>query len=168
MSRDPKEKIVSISQLRNSIRTERLWYGKIVFTNGCFDLLHAGHVQYLYEARRCGDMLIVGINSDRSVRQSKGENRPIVPAEQRAYAVAALECVSFVIIFDEDTPHKLLEAIRPDFLIKGGDYSVDEVVGKEIVEGYGGRVVVMSHVEGLSSSKIIRRIRRSLANDSSE
>ena len=110
----------------------------VVFTNGCFDLLHVGHVSYLSEAAKLGNTLIVGVNSDASVRRLKGSSRPVIAESDRAAMLAALACVGYVVVFDEDTPHRLLEAIRPDVLVKGGTYTPSEVVGHEIVEAYGG------------------------------
>jgi D-beta-D-heptose 7-phosphate kinase/D-beta-D-heptose 1-phosphate adenosyltransferase len=131
---------------------------RIVLTNGCFDLLHVGHVTYLQEAARLGDVLIVAINSDESVRQLKGPTRPIIRQDNRAAMLAALECVTHVLVFDEPTPHRLLEAIRPDVLVKGGTYARAEVVGHEVVDAYGGDVQVLCLVEGVSTSSIVSAI----------
>ncbi len=130
----------------------------LVMTNGCFDLLHAGHLNCLNEAARMGDRLIVAINSDRSVRHLKGPQRPIIPELARANLLAALECVDYVVIFDELTPHETLRLIQPDVLVKGGTYTVDEVVGKEIVESYGGRVHVTDITDDISTTDIINSI----------
>jgi len=135
----------------------------IVFTNGCFDLLHMGHVRYLQGARELGSCLIVAINSDDSVRRLKGPGRPVIGQDERAEMLGALECVDHVTVFEEDTPEALLELLRPDLLVKGG--TTEEVVGREIVEGYGGRVLTLKAVEGLSTTTIINRI---LAGNSSE
>lgn len=132
-----------------------------MFTNGCFDLVHAGHVRYLQYAADQGDCLIVAVNSDSSVRRLKGPDRPILSQTERTELLAALSCVDYVIVFDEDTPHRLLHAIKPDVLIKGGTYSVDGVVGREVVEAYGGTVMVGPAVAGLSTTAIIERIRAS-------
>jgi D-beta-D-heptose 7-phosphate kinase/D-beta-D-heptose 1-phosphate adenosyltransferase len=131
----------------------------VVLTNGCFDLLHVGHVTYLQEAARLGDLFFVAVNSDSSVRQSKGSGRPVIPQHERAAMLAALSCVDHVLIFDEETPHRLLELIQPDLLVKGGTYSVDEVIGREVVEAYGGRVLVLGQVPGRSTSQIVATIR---------
>ena len=131
---------------------------RIALTNGCFDLLHVGHVTYLEEAAAAGDVLIVAINSDRSVRALKGPERPVIAEHDRAGMLAALSCVDHVLIFDEATPHNLLQAIRPDVLIKGGTYRVDEVVGREIVESYGGRVQVAGVVPGISTTQILQNV----------
>ena len=131
---------------------------RIVFTNGCFDLLHAGHVTYLQAARSFGDLLILGLNSDASIRRLKGEKRPLIGEIERAHLLAALDCVDYVVIFDEDTPLKLIETIRPDVLVKGGDYTREGVVGHELVESYGGRVELVQFVDGRSTSGIIEQI----------
>jgi len=134
---------------------------RIVFTNGCFDLLHVGHTRYLKEAKRLGDRLVVGINSDDSVRQlAKGADRPIVPAEQRAEVLAALVSVDYVTIFDEPDPLALIQALRPDILVKGGDWSTERIVGKDFVETYGGAVHSVPLVPDISTTKIIERILR--------
>jgi len=130
-----------------------------VFTNGCFDLIHAGHVRYLSEARALGDALVVALNSDRSVRALKGEGRPILNEHERAEVIAALEAVDYVIIFDEETPRELIAALLPDVLVKGGDWPLDEIVGRDEVEAAGGRVLSLPYVEGSSTTDIIERIR---------
>jgi rfaE bifunctional protein nucleotidyltransferase chain/domain len=130
-----------------------------VFTNGCFDVLHPGHVELLHEARRLGHYLLVAINSDRSVRGLKGAGRPLQDETARAKVVAALQDVDGVIVFDEDTPLELIRKIRPDVLVKGGDYTSDQVVGREEVEGSGGRVVIVPLVPGHSSSSVLRRMK---------
>jgi D-beta-D-heptose 7-phosphate kinase/D-beta-D-heptose 1-phosphate adenosyltransferase len=132
---------------------------RLVFTNGCFDLLHAGHVRYLSEARALGDALVVALNSDRSVRRLKGEGRPILNEQERAEVIAALEAVDYVIIFDEETPRELIAALLPDVLVKGGDWPLDEIVGRDEVEAAGGRVLSLPYVEGSSTTDIIERIR---------
>lgn len=131
---------------------------KIVFTNGCFDLLHAGHVKYLQKARSLGDCLVLGLNSDASVRRLKGEKRPLIGEEERAHILAALDCIDYVTLFDEDTPLELIRALKPDILAKGGDYTADAVVGKDVVEAYGGRVELVSFVDGKSTTNIIERV----------
>ena len=134
--------------------------GKVVFTNGVFDILHPGHVRYLQEARTLGDALIVGINSDRSVRTVKGPERPINPEQERAEILAALECVDAVAIFDEETPFEIISAIAPDVLVKGADWAEDAIVGRDIVEARGGRVVRAAIEQGYSTTEILRNIQR--------
>ena len=134
----------------------------IVFTNGVFDLLHPGHVRYLRHARSLGDRLIVGINSDRSVRENKGQGRPITPQQERAEVVAALACVDEVIVFDEPTPHELIARIQPDVLVKGADWGEDAIVGRDIVEARGGRVVRVTIEPGYSTTGIIEKIKRNM------
>ena len=129
----------------------------VVFTNGCFDVLHRGHVHILRHAKAAGDLLIVALNSDASVRQIKGENRPVLSEIDRTELIGAMEMVDYVIVFDEPEPTRLIAAIKPDVLVKGGDWK-DNVVGAQLVEGNGGRVVVVPYIEGFSTSKIIERI----------
>jgi len=131
----------------------------VVFTNGCFDLLHPGHIASLEQARRLGDALVVGINSDESVRQLKGAGRPIFPQDERAEILAALECVDAVVIFDDLTPREVVAHLLPDVLVKGGDWASDQIVGREEVEAAGGRVVSIPTVPGYSTSAILQRIR---------
>ncbi len=133
--------------------------GTLVFTNGCFDVLHRGHVEYLDRARRLGDALLVGVNSDASVRRLKGENRPFVAERDRAIVLGGLAAVDAVVLFDEDTPRDLIVALSPDILVKGGDYRPEEIVGHQEVRAAGGRVEVIPFLEGYSTSKIIARIR---------
>lgn len=137
---------------------------RLVFTNGCFDLLHRGHVDYLWRARSEGDALIVGLNSDASVRANKGPSRPIVPQDHRAFVLAALECVDAVIIFEEPEPAALIAEIEPDVLVKGADWA-HYVSGRETVERRGGRVVLAPLVEGFSTTDLIRRIRAATAGE---
>lgn len=132
----------------------------VVFTNGVFDVLHPGHVRYLQRARALGDALIVGVNSDRSVRAIKGPERPITPEAERAELVGALACVDAVAVFDEDTPHDLIAAVQPDVLVKGADWAADAIVGRDIVEARGGRVVRVPVEPGHSTTAILERIRR--------
>lgn len=132
---------------------------RIVFTNGVFDLLHPGHIRYLEQARRHGDVLIVGINSDRSARLNKGPDRPITPDGERAEILAALAAVDAVTVFDEETPHTLIARLQPDVLVKGADWAADAIVGRDLVEAAGGRVVRIPVEEGYSTSAIIERIR---------
>jgi D-beta-D-heptose 7-phosphate kinase/D-beta-D-heptose 1-phosphate adenosyltransferase len=132
---------------------------RVVFTNGCFDLLHPGHVRSLEQARALGDVLIVGLNSDAGVRQLKGEGRPIIPERERAEILAALECVDAVVIFDDPTPREVIARLLPDVLVKGGDWPGDQIVGREEVEAAGGRVVSVQVVPGYSTSAILKKIR---------
>jgi rfaE bifunctional protein nucleotidyltransferase chain/domain len=131
----------------------------VVFTNGCFDLLHVGHVRSLEQARSLGDRLVVGVNTDASVRRLKGPGRPVVPAPQRAEILAALACVDWVVLFGEATPLELVRALHPDVLAKGGDWSLDTIVGRAEVEGWGGRVVRLREVPGVRSSALLERAR---------
>jgi D-beta-D-heptose 7-phosphate kinase/D-beta-D-heptose 1-phosphate adenosyltransferase len=132
---------------------------KIVFTNGCFDLLHPGHISLLHQARAFGDRLVVGLNTDDSVRRLKGPQRPILSENDRAAMLSALECVDLVVLFDEDTPLALIEAIQPDILVKGSDYNPDQVVGKDIVEAYGGTVKLVKLIKGYSTTRLTERVR---------
>ena len=132
---------------------------RIVFTNGVFDLLHPGHVRYLQAARQEGDALIIGINSDRSVRANKGPSRPIIPENERAELLAALACVDGVVIFDEDTPADIIKRVQPDVLVKGADWAADQIVGRDTVEARGGRVVRIPVEQGWSTSNILEKIR---------
>jgi D-beta-D-heptose 7-phosphate kinase / D-beta-D-heptose 1-phosphate adenosyltransferase len=150
---------VSLEQLQIAVADARSQGEKVVFTNGCFDIIHAGHVTYLEQARQQGDRLIVAVNSDDSVRRLKGKGRPINPQDRRMAVLAGLESVDWVLCFDDDTPRPLLQALRPDVLVKGGDYAgKEEVVGWEIVEGYGGEVTVLGVVENLSTTAIVEKI----------
>jgi D-beta-D-heptose 7-phosphate kinase/D-beta-D-heptose 1-phosphate adenosyltransferase len=150
------DKTLERNKLAEELARRRREGETVVFTNGCFDLLHLGHVHYLQQARELGSCLVVAINSDASVRRLKGESRPVIGQNERAGMLAALECVDYVTIFDEDTPRELLELLRPEILAKGGTTPV--VVGREIVEGYGGKVMTLDKVDGLSTTDIIRRI----------
>ena len=154
-----KDKILGLEKLlgvRQGLRTE----GKrLVFTNGVFDLLHVGHVRYLTAARDLGDALVVAINSDRTVRQLKGDNRPIVNENERAEILAALRAVTYVTVFDDVSPRSLITALLPDVLVKGGDYQLDEIHGRDEVEAAGGRVVSLPFVEGVSTSTIVERMK---------
>ncbi|MFN8065189.1 MAG: D-glycero-beta-D-manno-heptose 1-phosphate adenylyltransferase [Vicinamibacterales bacterium] len=137
---------------------------RLVFTNGVFDLLHPGHVRYLQQARALGDLLIVGLNTDRSVKANKGPERPITPEHERAEVLSALGCVDVVTIFDEETPFNLIEELQPDVLVKGADWAHDAVVGRDIVEARGGQVVRIAVEEGHSTTNLVERARRSRPN----
>lgn len=153
------EKILQEQELVSKLRHHRNDFGKIVFTNGCFDLLHPGHVDYLYAAKALGDSLIIGINDDASVRGLKGENRPINQLSDRMVILAALACSDIVVPFSEATPKLLIESISPDILVKGGDYTIDTIVGATHVKSYGGEVIVIPFKEGYSSTKLIQKIK---------
>ena len=133
---------------------------KVVFTNGCFDILHKGHVTYLQKARKLGDVLVVGINSDASVRRLKGPDRPVNNEKDRAFILGALECVDKVVMFSEDTPEKLIRRIRPDVLVKGGDWKKKDVVGALFVESYGGTVRLIPFVKGFSTTGLLAKIQK--------
>jgi D-beta-D-heptose 7-phosphate kinase/D-beta-D-heptose 1-phosphate adenosyltransferase len=156
--KDSHVKIKNLDVLAPLIAAEKNRGKRIVFTNGCFDLLHAGHVKYLQKARTLGDLLVLGLNSDASVRRLKGPKRPLIDQEERAHLLAALDCVDYVIVFDQDTPLELITALKPHILAKGGDYSLDGVVGRDIVESYGGRVELVTFVDGKSTTNIIERV----------
>lgn len=152
-------KIYSRTELVKRVAAHQNAGERIVFTNGCFDLLHIGHTRYLAEAKGLGDRLVVGINSDDSVRQlAKGTNRPIVSADQRAEVLVALACVDYVTIFDEPDPLALIQALRPNILVKGGDWSTDRIVGKEFVEAQGGMVRNIPLVPDISTTVIVQKI----------
>jgi D-beta-D-heptose 7-phosphate kinase/D-beta-D-heptose 1-phosphate adenosyltransferase len=153
-------KILSLDQLRTERERQRRLGRRVVFTNGCFDLIHPGHIKYLQEARRLGDALIVALNSDRSVRELKGEKRPILYQNERAEVMAALGCVDYVTIFDEPTPREIIAALLPDVLVKGGDWGIDQIVGRDEVEAAGGEVLSLPFIEGCSTTDLIERIVR--------
>lgn len=155
----PQAKVLSSSEL--VARYGRPRNETVVFTNGCFDILHRGHVEYLYAARSLGDFLVLGLNSDASVRRLKGATRPIVSEEDRAIILAGLGCVDAVTIFDEDTPRDLIALILPDLLVKGGDYRPEDIVGRIEVEAAGGRVVVLPFLDGRSTTNLIERMQGS-------
>jgi len=155
-------RVLDRQALREAVAAERRAGHTIVFTNGCFDLLHVGHVRSLREARTFGDRLVVGINTDASVhRLGKGADRPVLPEQERAELVAALEPVDFVSLFDEDTPLELIVAVEPDVLVKGGDWAEDAIVGADVVRRRGGRVERLRYHAGRSTSELLRRIRAS-------
>ena len=150
-----RAKVLTQAEAERMTRLARRRGEKLVFTNGCFDLLHVGHVRSLEQARKLGDRLIVGINSDGSVRRLKGSGRPVVPAKQRAEVLAGLACVDWVVAFRQDTPRTLIQRLRPDILAKGGDWKLDEIVGREEVESWGGRVVRLKEIRGVRTSSLI-------------
>lgn len=154
------DKFLDTPALESLVDLMRTNKQSIVFTNGCFDLLHPGHIDYLQKAKTLGDVLIVALNSDDSVRQIKGESRPVNSLNDRIAMLAALECVDFVTSFQEDTPYYLIDAIKPDILVKGGDYTKDEIVGADIVEDNGGELKILDFLPGYSSSDLIKRIQK--------
>lgn len=151
-----KNKIVTADKLAEILKNKQ--NKKVVFTNGCFDIFHVGHSRYLRETSKLGDILVVGLNSDSSVKRLKGEKRPIVTQNERAELLASLEFVSYVVVFNEDTPYNLICKVKPDIITKGGDYNPNDVVGKDIVESYGGKVVICPLIEGKSTTNIIEKI----------
>ncbi|TLM66178.1 MAG: bifunctional D-glycero-beta-D-manno-heptose-7-phosphate kinase/D-glycero-beta-D-manno-heptose 1-phosphate adenylyltransferase HldE [Deltaproteobacteria bacterium] len=159
--RDPDGKLHERLTLARLLDARRAQGKTIVFTNGCFDLLHVGHVKYLQAARKLGDLLVLGLNSDASIRRLKGEKRPLIGEDERAHILAALDCIDFVVIFDEDTPLELIGTLRPDILVKGADYTPEGVVGKDLVESWGGRVELIDFVDGKSTTNIIDKILQS-------
>ncbi|MBO4744654.1 MAG: D-glycero-beta-D-manno-heptose 1-phosphate adenylyltransferase [Bacteroidales bacterium] len=149
----PQQKILTVkqfSEFRNDLQN-------VVFTNGCFDIIHAGHIDYLSKARNLGDVLVVGLNSDESVRRLKGPQRPINDVDARSKVLASLFFVDYVIVFEEDTPLNLIKSVRPDILVKGGDYTRDTVVGADFVESYGGKVVILPFIKGYSTTSILNK-----------
>lgn len=154
------QKILNAHQLQQQLMRWRKFSKKVAFTNGCFDLLHAGHIHSLMQAASFADVLIVGLNSDASTKRLKGDNRPINHEQNRALLLASLVMVDAVVLFDEDTPHQLITSVMPDVLVKGGDYTVDTIVGAKEVIANGGRVEIISLVEGLSTSSLLQTIER--------
>jgi D-glycero-beta-D-manno-heptose 1-phosphate adenylyltransferase len=150
-------KVLGLPELETELTRARQ-NKKVIFTNGCFDLLHVGHVRYLKEAKSLGQILVLGLNSDASVRKLKGENRPLQNEQDRSEILAALECVDYVVIFSEDTPERLIQSVRPDVLVKGGDWKVENIVGGSFVQSYGGAVKSLPFVQGRSTSKIVEKI----------
>jgi len=153
------ERVVTMEALLAHLAPERRAGRCLVFTNGCFDLLHTGHISLLQQAAEQGEILVVGLNSDASVRRLKGPDRPLLPEGERALLLASLRTVDYVVLFDEDTPLRLIQALRPDVLVKGEDYTPDQIVGREVLESYGGRVVRVPLVPNLSSTRLIERLR---------
>jgi rfaE bifunctional protein nucleotidyltransferase chain/domain len=151
-------KIKRRHELQEIIRAMQSEGKTVVFTNGCFDIMHVGHVRYLEEARGLGDCLVVGVNTDESVRSLKGSSRPIMSQFERAEVVAALACVDYVALFSEDTPAAIVDELRPDIDVKGGDYTVDQMPEAKVVQAYGGKVILVPLVEGYSTTRIVERI----------
>ena len=157
-------KVISLNQLQQERKNLRSENKIVVFTNGCFDLLHPGHTRYMQMAHDLGDVLIVALNGDRAVRELKGNSRPILKENERAEVMAALACVDYVMIFDDISPCETIAALLPDILVKGGDWGVNEIIGREEVEAAGGKVMSLPFVEGVSTTEIIERILKSQIN----
>ena len=153
------ERIIESENIKKELSGLKKKSKKIVFTNGCFDIIHAGHISYLNEAKALGDILIVGLNSDESVRRLKGADRPVVNERDRAYVLANLKPVDYVVMFDEDTPYELIKKIKPDVLVKGADYKGKSIAGSDIVKSSGGETVLINFIEGKSTSEIIKKIK---------
>ena len=154
-------KIYSLEELENKVNAWKQSGEEVVFTNGCFDIIHRGHIEVLAQTADLGDRLIIGLNSDTSIQKLKGKNRPIIEEQSRAILLASLEFVDAVVIFSEDTPLKLISALIPDVLAKGGDYEIETIVGHEIVQQNGGKVKLVPFVDGFSSTTIIEKIKKS-------
>ena len=155
------QKIKSLRSLLGVLSKERKSRRKIIFTNGCFDILHVGHVRYLRAAKRLGDRLVLGLNTDDSVKKLKGPGRPVNSERDRAEVLAALEAVDYVVLFSDPTPLRLIRAVRPDFLVKGGDWKKKDIVGSDFVESYGGKVKPLPFVEGFSTTRTLKKIKKS-------
>ena len=155
-----KTKILSREQIKNQCNIWRFNEKKIVFTNGCFDILHLGHIEYLTQAANLGGILLIGLNSDASVKAIKGSDRPFNNEEARAIILASLSFVDGLIIFDEETPYELIKLVKPDILVKGADYSVEQIAGHDIVQAHGGEVITIPLTEGYSTTDLIARIKR--------
>ncbi len=155
-----QQKIVQREELPSRLDRSFRATHRIVFTNGCFDILHLGHASYLADARDLGDMLVVGLNTDESVRRLKGANRPVKDQDTRALLLASLQVVDMVVLFPEDTPSELIRLVKPDVLVKGGDYRKEEIAGYETVTAYGGKIVTIPFVKGHSSSSLIQKIEK--------
>ncbi len=154
-----KTKILDPDALLRNLAIWRFKGKKIVFTNGCFDILHAGHIAYLSKAKDLGSILILGLNTDASVKRLKGENRPVNDQDSRAIVLAALRFIDAIILFDEDTPYQLIKLIQPDILVKGSDYKADEIVGADIVKDKGGKIVTVDFLEGFSTTSLLEKIK---------
>ncbi|SJZ45069.1 D-glycero-beta-D-manno-heptose 1-phosphate adenylyltransferase [Selenihalanaerobacter shriftii] len=152
------KKVIKLTNLKSTLKNKINSEAEIVFTNGCFDILHVGHVRYLQAAKAKGDILIVGVNSDLSVKQLKGEKRPVVPESERAEMLAALEMIDYVVIFDELTAKNTIEELQPDIYVKGGDYKIEELPEAEVVHEYGGKIKLVKEVKGASTTNIVKEI----------
>lgn len=155
-------KIKPLSELAKILKKLKTNGKKIVFTNGCFDILHTGHISYLEKAKSLGDILVVGLNSDSSVKKIKGQNRPIVSQKNRAKVLSGLSAVDFIVVFNILTPINLIKAIMPDVLVKGGDWKIKDIVGAKFVQSYGGKVKPLPYIKGFSTKKLIRKIKNVL------
>lgn len=153
------DKIKELNELELILKEHKSHGKKIVFTNGCFDLIHLGHIKYLKEAKKFGDILVIGLNSDNSVKKLKGEKRPLFSQDIRAEVLAALEMVDYVVIFEEDTPSEIMNRLRPDIQVKGGDYTPSEIPESKVLKGYGGQLKIVSFIPGFSTSEIIKKIK---------
>ncbi len=155
-----KNKLKTWEEIASIIKDLKSQNKKIVFTNGCFDILHSGHVQYLAEAKELGDILILGLNSDSSVKRLKGKDRPINNERERAIVLSALYTISYIVVFEDDTPYKLIKYIKPDILVKGGDWKPKDIVGSDIVNSYNGEVKSLSFIDGKSTTDIINKLKK--------
>ena len=153
-----QSKIFSLENLIPALNVWKFKEKKVVFTNGCFDVLHRGHIEYLAKAANLGNKLVIGLNTDESVRENKGKNRPVQDEYSRALILASLKFVDAVVLFNEKTPENLIKLVKPDFLVKGGDYAIENIVGSAFVSSYGGQVIVIEYLENHSSSSIINKI----------
>jgi len=155
-------KLKSLSALLSLLKSKKKLYKKIVFTNGCFDILHVGHIRYLHRARSLGGCLVIGLNTDASVKKLKGPGRPVTGERERAEVLGALACVDYVILFSDKTPERLIRAIRPDYLVKGGDWKKNQIVGSAFVESYGGKVLSLPFIKGFSTTGLLGKIKKVL------
>lgn len=157
-------KIKTIKEIKKISEKLKLKGKTIVFTNGCFDIIHPGHIKVLKKAKSIGDILIVGLNSDKSIKKIKGKNRPIIDQKGRCEILSSLWMVDYIVLFDEDTPEKLIKSIIPNFIVKGSDYKKEEVVGKDIIEKYGGKVIIVPLYKNYSTTNLIRKINENFKN----
>lgn len=163
-----EKRILTRAEMKEKIKACKAAGKQVVFTNGCFDILHVGHVRYLQDARALGDVLVIGVNTDTSVQRLKGPTRPIVPQDERAEVLAALRCVDYVTLFDEQTPKALIASLQPDIHVKGGDYRVEDLPEAKVVLEYGGKVVILQLVDGRSTTNIVKRITTTSNNVTSD
>lgn len=163
-----EKRILTRAEMKEKIKACKAAGKQVVFTNGCFDILHVGHVRYLQDARALGDVLVIGVNTDTSVQRLKGPSRPIVPQDERAEVLAALRCVDYVTLFDEQTPEALIAILQPDIHVKGGDYRVEDLPEAKVVLEYGGKVVILQLVDGRSTTNIVKRITSTSNNVTSD